>query len=219
MPCRFHSFEDSQRLPQTCSAVVRQRSSHCGSIWSLCCDVYYKGQFQTIAKALHQQTQELTPSRALAPFLALSNTRLKHQSEANSPNVFPPVPIGTVLRLFCDVCRPDPISLPTAREVEFATAEMRGLEQAYSPVFFSAKEDGTVEQGLHNLAVKPGEAVLLVGNHQTIPLDTGFHVAEVCGMRQIPRKPSRGPALWCWIVSVTNANVAAVLYASCRTHC
>jgi hypothetical protein len=77
------------------------------------------------------------------------------------------------------VCRPVPISLPTAHEFELAKKDMRTLEQAFSPVYFSTKADGTVELGLQNLAIEAGKPVLLVGNHQTIPLDTGFHVAEV----------------------------------------
>lgn len=76
-------------------------------------------------------------------------------------------------------CRAAPIELPTAREFELAERDLGNLRTAYSPVFFSTREDGTVEQGLGNLALKAGEPVILVGNHQTVPLDTGFHVAEV----------------------------------------
>ena len=76
-------------------------------------------------------------------------------------------------------CRAAAFELPTPREFELAENDMANLRKAYSPVFFSTKEDGTVEAGLHNLALKRGEPVILVGNHQTVPLDTGFHVAEV----------------------------------------
>jgi hypothetical protein len=75
--------------------------------------------------------------------------------------------------------RPYPLDLPTPKEFEQAEEGLSGLKQLCSPVFFSTREDGTIEQGLHNLPVQRGEAVLLVGNHQTVPLDTGFHISEV----------------------------------------
>lgn len=40
-----------------------------------------------------------------------------------------------------------------------------------SPVFFSTSPSGDVMQGLAGLNLKPGRPVLLVGNHQTIPVD------------------------------------------------
>ena len=72
-----------------------------------------------------------------------------------------------------------PLELPTGRELELAEEGLQTLRTAYSPVFFSTAPDGSVHRGLGHLQLEPGKPVLLVGNHQVVPLDVGFIVAQV----------------------------------------
>jgi hypothetical protein len=79
-----------------------------------------------------------------------------------------------------------PLELPTAREFELAVEGLGNLRSVYSPVFFSTAVDGTVVQGLGNLKLEPGKPVLLVGNHQVVPVDVGFIVSEVLLLTSVP---------------------------------
>lgn len=76
-------------------------------------------------------------------------------------------------------CRAVPIELPTREEFAEDAASLDNLRAAVSPVFFSTTADGSVEQGLQNLCLAAGKPVLLVGNHQTFPIDLGPLVAGV----------------------------------------
>lgn len=71
------------------------------------------------------------------------------------------------------LCRAAPVELPTAEEFAADAASLDTLRAAVSPVFFSTAADGSVEEGLRHLALKAGKPVLLVGNHQTFPIDLG----------------------------------------------
>lgn len=77
------------------------------------------------------------------------------------------------------LCRPVPVELPTAEEFAADAASLDTLRAAVSPVFFSTAADGSVEEGLRHLALEAGKPVLLVGNHQTFPIDLGPLVAGV----------------------------------------
>eukprot|EP00892_Ulva_mutabilis_P002490 jgi/Ulvmu1/12241/UM086_0032.1 len=77
--------------------------------------------------------------------------------------------------------RPTPVELPTREEYTEDAASLDTLRAATSPVFFSTAADGSVEQGLRHLALEAGRPVLLVGNHQTFPIDLGPLVDGVYG--------------------------------------
>lgn len=69
-------------------------------------------------------------------------------------------------------CRPLPIELPTEKEWRLDASQIDSLKAAVSPVFYSVSPDTSeVIQGLASLNLKAGRPVLLVGNHQTIPVD------------------------------------------------
>lgn len=67
--------------------------------------------------------------------------------------------------------RPLPIELPTDTEWRLDASQIDNLKAAVSPVFFSTSADGDILQGLSALNLEAGKPVLLVGNHQTIPVD------------------------------------------------
>lgn len=69
------------------------------------------------------------------------------------------------------MCRPLPIELPTEKEWRIDASQIDSLKAVVSPVFFSVSDSGDIMQGLSALNLEPGKPVLLVGNHQTIPVD------------------------------------------------
>lgn len=86
-------------------------------------------------------------------------------------------------------CRPMPVELPTAAEFAADAESLDTLRSAVSPVFFSTAADGTVEEGLQHLALEAGKPVLLVGNHQTFPIDLGPLVEGVRPPAPLPHAP------------------------------
>jgi hypothetical protein len=68
-------------------------------------------------------------------------------------------------------CRPLPIELPTGKEWRLDASQIDSLKAAVSPVFYSVADSGEVLRGLAALNLEAGKPILLVGNHQTIPVD------------------------------------------------
>lgn len=68
-------------------------------------------------------------------------------------------------------CRPQPIEVPTDREWRIDASQIDSLKAAVSPVFYSVADNGDVIHGLAALNLAAGKPALLVGNHQTIPVD------------------------------------------------
>jgi hypothetical protein len=77
-------------------------------------------------------------------------------------------------------CRPLPIELPTDKEWRIDASQIDGLKTVVSPVFYSTSENGDIMRGLDALGLEAGKPVLLVGNHQTIPVDIAPLVEGVC---------------------------------------
>eukprot|EP01023_Acetabularia_acetabulum_P066764 TRINITY_DN9061_c0_g2_i1.p1 TRINITY_DN9061_c0_g2~~TRINITY_DN9061_c0_g2_i1.p1 ORF type:complete len:436 (-),score=50.88 TRINITY_DN9061_c0_g2_i1:360-1667(-) len=71
-----------------------------------------------------------------------------------------------------------PIEIPNLREVDedFERVFLNLAHRAVSPCFFSTDNNHRVWQGLQH--VPCGEQILLIGNHQPLPLDFSFIVAK-----------------------------------------
>jgi hypothetical protein len=99
-------------------------------------------------------------------------------------------------------CRPLPIELPTDKEWRIDASQIDGLKTVVSPVFYSTAENGDIMRGLDALGLEAGKPVLLVGNHQTIPVDIAPLVE---GVRTFPSLPRFFPLAGLWLAFVLSS--------------